>query len=169
MQLYLLYLSLAQMIALAAELKMTSTNGSLGNEPTPTTLPLRQRGRCQHRLQSARLNHNVGLHSLMWVCPDFTFTIYIYTWRLTDYDVPYSYAATVITSTCMSSRKVSGLVVEVEREPKSWWIISVTTNASPALEAFILSIVSRSLILYQLIYNEYIAVMSNWVESPYYK
>ncbi len=61
--------------------------------------------------------------------------------------------ATVMTSTCMSSRKVSGLVVEVEREPKSRRIISVTTNASPALEAFILSIVSHS------------AVMSHRVES----
>ena len=63
--------------------------------------------------------------------------------------------ATVMTSTGMSSRKVSALVVEVEREPKSRRIIFVTTNTSPALGACILSTLSHSLILYQLIYDEY--------------
>ena len=52
--------------------------------------------------------------------------------------------ATVMTSSLMSSRKVSGLIVETARDPKSRRTISVTTNASPSLEAFILSIVSNS-------------------------
>ena len=51
--------------------------------------------------------------------------------------------ATVMSSACMSGRKVPGLTVDIEREPKSGRAISVVTNASPSLESFILSIVSH--------------------------
>lgn len=48
----------------------------------------------------------------------------------------------VMTSSCMSHRKVNGLVVDVDYDRKSKRVVSVSTNASPKLETFILSIVS---------------------------
>jgi hypothetical protein len=48
-----------------------------------------------------------------------------------------------VMSCASMSRRVPGLTLDVERDPKSKRVISVITNASPSLEAFILSIVSN--------------------------
>ena len=59
-------------------------------------------------------------------------------WTIHPGCLPYFSAVLASAVIC----KTPGLIIDLEHEPKSRRLISIATNASPKLEAFILSVVS---------------------------